>query len=114
MHGSMTTLVPTATEAVGSGLDDAPGRLVAEDEGKRPDGGQRRRRPGVVGEQMEVAAADPARDHLDACPRRAGERGLRDVGQGGREGGVGHVEHHCAHGVSVGARRDGPPGDPLA
>ena len=42
MHGSMTTLVPTATEQFGAGLDDPPGRLVAEDEGEGPDGGQGR------------------------------------------------------------------------
>ena len=40
MHGSMTTLVPDGDGAVRSRLDDPAGRLVAEDEGEGPDGGQ--------------------------------------------------------------------------
>ena len=68
------------------------------------------RGPGVVREQVEVAAADPAGRDLDARPGRAGELGLGDLGQGGREFGVSHVEHHGAHAVSVGAARGGSPG----
>ena len=97
MHGSMTTLVPTATEQFGPASTTRPGRLVAEDEGKGPDGRQGRRRPGVVREQVEVAAADPPRRDRHAGPRRARERGLGDLGQRSGELGVGHVEHHGAH-----------------
>ncbi len=90
-------------------LDDAPCRLVTEDEGKRPHGDQRRRRPGVVREQVEVAAADPASRDCDARPGRAREPGLGYLRQGSRELGVNHVEHHRAHAASVGAAEGGPP-----
>ena len=103
MHGSTTTRVPVATRAPGPGLDDAARGLVPEDEGEGADGGQGGRRPRVVGEQVEVAAADaPGRDG-DPGPRRARELGLGELGQRGGELGVHHVEHDGAHGVSVGA-----------
>ena len=53
-------------------------------------------RPGVVGEQMEVAAADPTRSHRHPGPRRPGELGLGDVDERCREGWVDHVELHGA------------------
>ena len=59
---------PDGDGAVGPGLDDPACRLVAEHEREGPDGGQGGRGPGVVREQMEVAAADPAGRHRDAGP----------------------------------------------
>ena len=97
MHGSTTTRVPIGDGAPGPGLDDAARRLVPEDEGERADGGQGRRRPGVVREEVEVAAADaPGRDG-DPGPRRTRELGLGKLGQRGGELGVHHVEHDGAH-----------------
>ena len=42
MHGVDDHSRADRNGAVGPGLDDAPGRLVAEDEGEGPDGGQSR------------------------------------------------------------------------
>ena len=52
-----------------------PAGLVPEDEGEGADGGQGGRRPGVVGEQVEVAAADAAGRDRDPGPRRPGSSG---------------------------------------
>ena len=96
--------------AVGSRLDDAAGGLVPQHEGKGPDRGEGGGGPRVVGEEMEVAAADPSRQHLDAGPRGSRELRFRQLGQRGGEGGVDHVEHDGAHAVSVGASVDGAHG----
>ena len=81
MHGSRATRVPVGDRAVVTRLDDPPRRLVAEDEGERPDACQRGRRPRVVREEMEVAAADPPGRDGDAGPVLAGQLGLGQLGQ---------------------------------
>ncbi len=91
--------------ALGPGLDDAPRRLVAEDEGEGAQAHQRGRGPGVVGEEMEVAPADPTGQHLDPGPRRPGQRGLGHLGKGGGERGIGKIEHDGAHAAQRRGRR---------
>ena len=59
---------PDGHGAVGTGLDDAAGRLVPEHEGEGTDGGQGGRGPRVVGEEVEVATADPAGRHGNPRP----------------------------------------------
>ena len=97
MQGSITTRVPSSIVAPRPRLDDAPGRLVAEDEREGADGGQGRGRARVVREEMEVAAADATGRHLDPRPRRTGKLSFGQVGQRSGECRVSEVEHDGAH-----------------
>jgi hypothetical protein len=88
---------PNRMRALGPRLGDAPGDLVAEDEGERAHRRQGGRWPGVVGEEVEVAAADAPCRHGHAGPRLrvARARASRPTRPGTR--GNGHVELRGAH-----------------
>ena len=111
MHGSTATRVPTGHGHPGPDLDHPAGDLVAQHEGERAQCRQGGRRAGVVGEEVEVAAADPAGGDRHAGPPRSGQLGLGQIDQRRRKGRVGHVELDGAHPVSVGRFSEPWPGE---
>ena len=101
MHGSIATRVPGIPMTVGPGLDHGSSDLVAENERECAQRHQGRGRSCVVGEEMEIAAADPADRHRDACPGRPRQVRLGKVDKRGRESRVREIELNGPHALSV-------------